>query len=69
MSFFLFNMGWYWGLLIGKLQVTVANWCPHWLVYRCSIRMLVHATTGKYSNTEVPAVEMVTCIHRWAGTP
>ena len=38
---------------------------PRWLVYWCSIRMVAHATTGKYGNTVTPELSAMDAIKRW----
>lgn len=38
---------------------------PKKLVYFCAIRVVSYATTGKYSNTEVPALTAMDAIQRW----
>jgi len=48
-----------------KLQFRVAWLMPKWLVYFCSIRLMVNATTGKYSNTIVPEITAMDALGRW----
>lgn len=38
---------------------------PGWLVYWCSIRLMAHATTGKYGNTVVPELTAMDALKRW----
>lgn len=48
-----------------KLQFWFAWKMPKWLVYFCSIRMIANATTGKYSNTEVPKLTAMEALERY----
>ena len=43
----------------------LASWMPRRLVYYCTIRLLVHATTGKYGNTVVPDLAAMDALERW----
>jgi len=43
----------------------LADRLPRRLVYFAAIRMAVHATSGPWSNEEVPKVAMMDAIHRW----
>jgi hypothetical protein len=38
---------------------------PRWLVYHSTIRLVAHATTGQYSNQEVPALTAMEALERW----
>jgi hypothetical protein len=38
---------------------------PKWVVYWCAIRLGAHATTGKYSNTNVPELTFTDALKRW----
>ena len=38
---------------------------PKGLVYWASLRLLAHATSGKYSNEGVPSVSAIDAIDRW----
>jgi hypothetical protein len=38
---------------------------PKKLIYFATIRLLVHATTGKYSNTEVPELNAIEALRRF----
>lgn len=43
----------------------LANRLPRQLVYWCGIRMIVHATTGKYGNQVVPELYAMAILDRW----
>jgi hypothetical protein len=38
---------------------------PKWLVYWASIRLISHATTGKYGNQIVPELTATDALKRW----
>ena len=38
---------------------------PHPVVYWCAIRLIAHATQGKYSDQEVPALGAMEALRRW----
>ena len=48
-----------------KLAFWVAWRMPRWLVYFCAVRLMSHATTGKYSNTIVPELGIIDALERW----
>lgn len=48
-----------------RLAIWFAHRMPRWLVYWCGVRMISHATTGQYSNTEVPALTAMEALRRW----
>lgn len=43
----------------------IANRLPKRLVYYCAIRVVVHGTTGTYSNQEVPALYATDALKRF----
>ena len=43
----------------------LANKLPAELIYFCGIRLWVNATTGEWSDTEVPGVTMDQILDRW----
>uniref|UniRef100_A0A6H1ZBT0 Uncharacterized protein n=1 Tax=viral metagenome TaxID=1070528 RepID=A0A6H1ZBT0_9ZZZZ len=43
----------------------IAGWLPKRLVYFCALRLMIHATSGKYGNTEVPALTGMDALARW----
>ena len=47
----------WWGWLSWKL--------PRRLVYFAAIRLMVEATTGKYSHQVVPELLAIDALHRW----
>jgi hypothetical protein len=48
-----------------KLWVWIAWRLPRKLVMWCAIRVGAHATQGKYSNQEVPALGFMDALKRW----
>ena len=48
-----------------KLQMRIAWGLPKWLVMWATIRLLAHATTGEYGNTETPALLVIDALKRW----
>ncbi|HEX8838231.1 MAG TPA: hypothetical protein VF748_14915 [Candidatus Acidoferrum sp.] len=51
--------------MIEKFQLWLAWKMPRRLVYWCAIRLLAHATTGKYSATLVSDLRAVDALDRW----
>ena len=43
----------------------VADKLPKGLVYWAAMRMVAHATTGKYADEEVPALTAMDAMGRW----
>ena len=48
-----------------NIQRAVANMLPRWLVEMATIRLVVHATTGKYGATDVSELRAMTALRRW----
>ena len=48
-----------------KFYLWIARRLPRKLVYWAAIRLGVSATSGKYSNEEVPALTFIDAIKRW----
>jgi len=48
-----------------KFYVWLAYKLPHSLVYYAAIRMFAHATSGEYSDQEVPATTVMEALARW----
>lgn len=59
------NLKWAVSRRLSKVPYRIAAWMPRWLVYHCVIRAGVHATTGRWSNQEVPAVTLMDIMKRW----
>ncbi len=38
---------------------------PRWLAYWSAIRVMTHATTGRYGSTEAPALLAMDALKRW----
>jgi len=38
---------------------------PRWLVYWCAIRLMAHATMGRYGDQEAPALLAMDALERW----
>jgi hypothetical protein len=48
-----------------KVLIAVSWHLPKSLVYWCAIRLMAHATTGKYSNQVVPELLAMDALQRW----
>ena len=47
------------------LQFKIAWLLPKWLIYFASIRMIAHATQGKYGHTMVVDLTAMDALKRW----
>lgn len=58
---------WYWNVQrrAAKLRLKFVWALPRWLVYWCAIRVIAHATQGKYGNTIVPELTAMDALKRW----
>ena len=54
-----------WNKKKDKMVMWIAWHMPKWLVYWCSIRLMAHATTGKYGNDIVDSVSIMDALKRW----
>lgn len=50
---------------VEKFWFWLAYKLPKPLVYFASIKLIAHATTGKFSNTEVPKLTAMEALNRW----
>lgn len=48
-----------------KLMMAIAWAMPRWLVYWCAIRLMAHATTGKYGHEFTDRVTILDALKRW----
>ena len=48
-----------------RISRWIAYHLPKWVVYFATIRLIAHATTGKYSNTIVPELGAMEALERW----
>ena len=48
-----------------KFFVWLSYKLPRKLVYYAAIRMFAHATTGEYSEQEVPTTTVMEALNRW----
>lgn len=48
-----------------KVCQKIAAWMPKRLVYFCAIRLMAYATCGKYGNTNVSELDIITALKRW----
>ena len=48
-----------------KIKRWIAYRLPKWLVCWASIRLVAHATTGKYENTIVTELTVMDALDRW----
>ena len=53
------------GLMKDKMQMAIAYRLPKWLVKWAAIRLIAHATTGKYGNTVVSDLNVMEALNRW----
>ena len=51
--------------MIENIQMAIAWAMPRWLVYFCALRLVVHATQGRYSSQVVPDLTAVEALERW----
>lgn len=56
---------WYIRRPLQKLPYKIAWIMPRWLVFYCAIRVIAHATTGKYGNQVVPDLTAMDALKRW----
>jgi len=52
-----------------RIALWVANHMPRWLVYWCTIRLVAHATTGRYGAQIVPELTALDALARWENAP
>lgn len=48
-----------------KLVIWITWHLPKQVVYWCAIRLVAHATTGKYSNQNVTQLTATEALERW----
>ncbi len=48
-----------------RILVKIARLMPKCIVKWCAIRLMAHATCGKYGDTEVPKLGIITALKRW----
>ena len=48
-----------------KFMVWLVWLLPKSIVYYCAIRLIVHATDGKYGSTVVPKLGAIEALERW----
>ena len=56
---------WYIRRPLQKLQYKIAWAMPRWLAYYCTIRVIVHATTGKHEYQAVPELSAMDALKHW----
>jgi hypothetical protein len=47
----------------------IAYRLPRWLVYLAAVRLIAHATTGKYGTQIVPDLLAMEALKRWDSKP
>ena len=52
-------------MFMERVWIKVADWLPKSLVYWAAIRLMFHATTGKYSRDIPDDVSIMTALDRW----
>ena len=53
--------------LVEKFLMFIAWHLPRTIVKWCFVRVVAHATTGEYGNTELPAITATEALKRWLG--
>ena len=48
-----------------KLMIKIAWLLPREIVKWCSIRLIAHATSGKYSSQVIPELSAMDALKRW----
>ena len=48
-----------------KILLKIARLMPKCLVKWCAIRLMAHATCGKYGDTNVDELDIMTALKRW----
>lgn len=48
-----------------KFYKWLAHRLPRRLVFFCAVRVGAETTTGKFGNTIVPEITLITCLKRW----
>ncbi len=51
---------------IEKAQLWLVHHLPRWLIYWAAIRLMAHATTGKYGKQVVPKLTAMDALKRWS---
>jgi len=51
--------------MLEKLNIYIAWRLPHGLVMWCAIRLMAHATQGKWSDQVVPELTAMEALKRW----
>ena len=55
----------WWNVKKEKFQMWFAWSLPKWLVMWAAVRLIAHATTGKYGTTVVPELSAMDALKRW----
>lgn len=55
----------YWDNVLEELSMMIAWWLPKRLIKWCAIRLMAHATQGKYSSQIVPELKAMDALQRW----
>jgi hypothetical protein len=50
---------------IDRAQMAIAWRLPRWLVRWAAVRVIAHATTGRYDKTVVPELPAMEALSRW----
>lgn len=49
-----------------RMMFKIAWMLPRWLVYFAAVRLISHATVGKYENQNVPRLTAMKALERWS---
>ena len=48
-----------------KILLKIARLMPKCIVKWCAVRLMAHATSGKYGNQDVTKLDIITALKRW----
>lgn len=54
-----------WNKRVEKLQMWIVWKLPIWMIYWAAIRLIAHATAGKWGGTVVPELTAMDALERW----
>ena len=57
----------WWNVKKEKLEMWIAWRLPKWLVKWAAVRLIAHATTGRYASTVAPELTAMDAMRRWDG--
>jgi len=60
-----FNLIWFMQHRPARIKLNLAWIMPRWLVYLCAVRLIAHATTGQYGETNPGELRAMEALERW----